>query len=85
LIVKHNYGAKKELTPHKIYSDDQADNYFALTIIFQREKGYDSTNSDWFSAEYYSDGRIIKYQGVDLSDRLQMCLGFHIPLGGKDR
>jgi len=85
LIVKHNYGAKEELTPHKVYSDDQADNYVALTIMFQREKGYDSTNSDWFWAEYYPDGRIINYQGVDLSGRSEMCLGCHTPLGGKDR
>jgi hypothetical protein len=85
LIVKHNYGAKEELTPHKVYSDDQADNYVALTIMFQREKGYDSTNSDWFWAEYNPDGSIINYQGVDLSGRSQMCLGCHTPLGGKDR
>ena len=85
LIVKHNYGAKEELTPHKVYSDDQADNYVALTIMFQREKGYDSANSDWFWAEYYPDGNIINYQGVDLSGRSQMCLGCHTALGGKDR
>ncbi|MFQ3265154.1 MAG: hypothetical protein ACI9U5_001023 [Colwellia sp.] len=85
MIVKHNYGAKKALTSHKVYSDDQGDNYEALTIMFQRQKGYDSSNSDWFWAEYYADGRIINYQGVDLSGRAQMCLGCHTPLGGKDR
>lgn len=85
LIVKHNYGAKEELTPHKVYSDDQADNYVALTIMFQREKGYDTTNSDWFWAEYNPDGSIINYQGVDLTGRSEMCLGCHTPLGGKDR
>jgi hypothetical protein len=85
LIVKHNYGAKEKLTPHKVYSDDQADNYVALTIMFQREKGYDTNNSDWFWAEYNPDGSIIKYQGVDLSGRSEMCLGCHTPLGGKDR
>lgn len=85
LIVKHNYGAKEELTPHKVYSDDQADNYVALTIMFQRKKGYDSSNSDWFWAEYNPDGSIINYQGVDLSGRSQMCISCHAPLGGKDR
>lgn len=85
LIVKHNYGAKEELTPHKVYSDDQAANYVALTIMFQREKGYDTNNSDWFWAEYNPDGSIINYQGVDLSGRSEMCLGCHTPLGGKDR
>ncbi|MCJ8321317.1 MAG: hypothetical protein MJK12_16885 [Colwellia sp.] len=85
LIVKHNYGAKEELTPHKVYSDEQAKNYVALTIMFQREKGYDTNNSDWFWAEYNPDGSIINYQGVDLSGRSEMCLGCHTPLGGKDR
>lgn len=85
LIVKHNYGAKTELTPHHVYSDKQANNYVALTIMFQREKGYDPANNDWFWAEYYPDGRIINYQGVDLSGRSEMCLGCHTPLGGKDR
>lgn len=85
LIVKHNYGAKEELTPHKVYSAEQADNYVALTIMFQREKGYDTNNSDWFWAEYNPDGSIINYQGVDLSGRSEMCLGCHVPLGGKDR
>ncbi len=85
LIVKHNYGAKEKLTPHKVYSEDQAHNYVALTIMFQREKGYDSANNDWFWAEYTPDGTIINYQGVDLSGRSQMCLGCHTPLGGKDR
>ncbi|MFQ3210024.1 MAG: hypothetical protein ACI9HU_001526, partial [Colwellia sp.] len=47
MIVKHNYGAKKALTSHKVYSDDQGDNYEALTIMFQRQKGYNSSNSDW--------------------------------------
>jgi hypothetical protein len=85
LIVKHNYGAKEKLTPHKVYSDNQANNYVALTIMFQREKGYDTTNHDWFWAEYNPDGSIINYQGVDLSGRSPMCLGCHTPLGGKDR
>lgn len=85
LIVKHNYGAKEELTPHKVYSENQANNYVALTIMFQREKGYDTVNHDWFWAEYNPDGSIINYQGVDLSGRSAMCLGCHTPLGGKDR
>jgi len=85
LIVKHNYGAKEGLTAHKVYSDSQASNYEALTIMFKREKGYDAANNDWFWAEYKADGSIINYQGVDLSGRSPACLGCHIPLGGKDR
>jgi hypothetical protein len=85
LLVKHNYGAKDALTPHQVYSDQQAKNYVALTIMFQREKGYDKANNDWFWAEYNPDGSIINYQGVDLSGRSGMCIGCHAPLGGNDR
>ena len=85
LIVKHNYGAEEKLTPHKVYSDNQAKNYVALTIMYQREKGYDEANNDWFWAEYTADGNIINYQGVDLSGRSEMCLACHTPLGGNDR
>jgi hypothetical protein len=85
LIVKHNYGAKTELTTHDVYADEQAKNYLALTIMFQREKGYDVNNNDWFWAEYTADGDIINYQGVDLSGRSEMCTACHTPLGGDDR
>jgi hypothetical protein len=85
LIVKHNYGAKAALTPKKVYASEQHLNYEALTIMFQREDGYDTANNNWFWAEYKADGDIINYQGVDLSGRSAMCLGCHTPLGGKDR
>lgn len=85
LIVKHNYGAKESLTPKKVYSANHDANYEALTIMFQREDGYDSSNNNWFWAEYKADGAIINYQGTDLSGRSQLCLGCHTPLGGKDK
>lgn len=85
LIVKHNYGAKHGLTPQEVYADNQSENYEALTIMFQREEGYDTPNNNWFWAEYRLDGSIINYGGVDLSGRPELCLGCHTPLGGKDR
>ena len=48
LIVKHNYGADTALSPKDVYSNNQAENYVALTVMFQREQGYDSANSEWF-------------------------------------
>ncbi|MFT5521218.1 MAG: hypothetical protein ACI9IA_001819 [Enterobacterales bacterium] len=85
LIVKHNYGSKDGLTKEEVYGADQAENYVALTIMYQREKGYDSANDDWFWAEYNADGSIINHQEVDLSGRSKFCLACHTPLGGKDR
>lgn len=83
LIVKHNYGAKTKLTPHSVYGSDEADNYEAITIMFQREKGYD--NSNWFWAEYKHDGKVINYEGTDPSGRSQLCIACHGALGGEDR
>lgn len=85
LIVKHNYGADKPLTAKQVYASGQDENYVALTIMFQREAGYDSDNEDWFWAEYNPDGSVLNYQGTNLSGRSELCLGCHIPLGGGDR
>lgn len=85
LIVKHNYGAEHGLTPKSVYSAQQSQNYIALTIMFQREPGYDAANSDWFWAEYESTGVVIEHQGAHLSGRAPFCLSCHTPLGGKDR
>jgi len=85
LIVKHNYGADKDITPHSVYAADEAENYVALTIMFQREAGYDEANNNWFWAEYYPDGRIIKHEGAYLSGRSELCISCHTALGGSDR
>jgi hypothetical protein len=85
MIVKHNYGAAEELTPRGVYGAEQDENYEAITIMFQREQGYDPANNDWFWAEYNPDGSILIYQGAHLSGRSPVCLGCHTPLGGEDR
>lgn len=85
LIVKHNYGADEALTPKQVYASNQDENYVALTIMFQREAGYDADNKDWFWAEYNPDGSVLNYQGTNLSGRSALCLGCHTPLGGSDR
>ena len=85
LIVKHNYGAEETITPKSVYSADHDDNYAALTVMFQREDGYDVGNSNWFWAEYNPDGSIIEHQGANLSGRSQFCIACHTALGGDDR
>ncbi len=85
LIVKHNYGADVDLTPKSVYAASEDQHYVALTIMFQREAGYDPANNEWFWAEYEADGAIINYEGKNLSGRAPLCLGCHTPLGGEDR
>lgn len=87
LIVKHNYGSKdeeKKLTPKEVYKGSQAENLEAVTIMFQREAGYDPDNNNWFWAEYKPDSSIIVYEGQRLSGRSPLCIGCHTALGGKD-
>jgi hypothetical protein len=84
LIVKHNYGAKDKLTVQDVYANPDM-NYEALTIMFQREKGYDPDHNDWFWAEYKANGEIIVYNGEVLSGRAPLCTGCHAALGGPDR
>ncbi|XOV80999.1 MAG: hypothetical protein ACFHVJ_08615 [Aestuariibacter sp.] len=85
LIVKHNYGAKDDLTVKQVYASEQKENLEAVTIMFQRETGYDAENNDWFWAEYEPNGAIFVYQGAHLSGRAPLCIGCHAPLGGEDR
>lgn len=85
LIVKHNYGAKEGLTPQGVHAAGPAQYLEAVTVMFQREAGYDPENQNWFWAEYDPDGRVIEYQGKDLSGRSELCIGCHTALGGKDR
>lgn len=85
LLVKHNYGAESGLTAQDVYSAAPGENYEALTIMFQREEGYDPDNKDWFWAEYNPDGSVLNYQGTNLSGRSTLCIACHTPLGGEDR
>jgi hypothetical protein len=41
-------------------------NCVALTIMFQREEGYDTANNNWFWVEYNPDGSVLNYQDESL-------------------
>ncbi len=85
LIVKHNYGAQSGLTVKQVYAGAPSEHYEALTIMFQREAGYDPDNNNWFWAEYNPDGSVLNFQGSDLSGRAPLCIACHTALGGADR
>lgn len=69
LIVKRNYG------PEGISIDDvlgDPDTHLAaLTVMFQREDGYDEENRDWFWVKYLPDGSLDKNPaGMPLAGRV---------------
>jgi len=58
LIVKRNYG------PEGVELDqvlaDPATHLAAVTVMFQREDGYDADNQNWFWVKYLPDGSLDK-------------------------
>jgi hypothetical protein len=69
VVVKRNYG------PKGIDEDDvvanPAKHLKAVTVMFKREKGYDTENKDWFWAKYKADGSLDKNpKGMQLAGRV---------------
>lgn len=90
LLVKRNHGGKEDLTVKEVY--DQPEEFLqAVTIMFQREEGYDADNQDWFWAKYNKEGGLDKNpKGMLLAGRIakgssQGCIACHTALGGEDR
>lgn len=53
--VKRNYGG----TPAEA-AKMRRESLMAITVMFQREQGYDSDNDNWFWAKYMPDGSLDK-------------------------
>lgn len=69
LIVKRNYGPA-EVTEDEIIGDP-AGHLAALTVMFQREDGYDADNQNWFWVKYLPDGSLDKNpKGMSLAGRV---------------
>jgi len=85
LIVKRNYG------PEGVSEDDvlgdPATHLGALTVMFQREEGYDDENRDWFWVKYLPDGSLDKNPaGMRLAGRVGKgadagCIACHTGAG----
>ncbi|MCF6344793.1 MAG: hypothetical protein L3J15_09030, partial [Devosiaceae bacterium] len=58
LVIKRNFG------PEGVEANDVLANpkkhLGAITVMFQREKGYDEDNQNWFWAKYLPDGSLDK-------------------------
>lgn len=90
LLVKRNHGGKKDLSVKEVY-DEPTKYLAAITVMYKREKGYDSDNQDWFWAKYKTNGELDKNpKGMSLAGRVakgtppQACIACHKALGGKD-
>jgi len=88
VIVKDNYGgpdASEQAVPL-----DPARYLEAVTIMVQREAGYDPQNGDWFWVKYQPDGAIAENdEGTALAGRVakgasQGCIACHGNAGGGD-
>jgi len=58
VIVKDNYGG--DGVTLNMVSESPEKYLMAVTVMVQREKGYDSDNNDWFWVKYNADGTITK-------------------------
>ena len=88
VIVKRNHGGPAA-DIKSVYSAPEK-HLKAVTVMFQREAGYDAENLDWFWAKYTPSGEIDKNpKGVLLAGRIGKggsagCIACHKALGGED-
>lgn len=88
LVVKRNYG------PEGVMADDvlmdPGTHLAAVTVMFQREDGYDADNQNWFWAKYLPDGSLDKNpKGMQLAGRVAKgadvgCIACHSTADGDD-
>lgn len=92
LIIKKNYmssGGDDRITAEMVANDP--DHYLdAVTIMFQRARGYDPDNMDWFWAKYGPEGTVMTNpMGMSLAGRVakgadQGCIACHVAAPGGD-
>ncbi len=75
-IIKRNYGGKG-ITNAKVRKN-RAKYLKAITVMFKREKGYDSDNQDWFWAKYKPNGEL---HVEDMEDGMKVKLAGRIAKG----
>ncbi|MBD3678185.1 MAG: cytochrome P460 family protein [Rhodobacteraceae bacterium] len=88
LIVKRNYGPVGVSTEEVL--SDPAGHLGAVTVMFQREDGYDPETQNWFWVKYLPDGSLDKNpKGVALAGLVGKgmdagCIACHQAAGGDD-
>ncbi len=87
-IVKDNYGGQDVTLDQVKKSPD--DYLMSVTVMVQREAGYDPDNQNWFWVKYAKDGTIDKNgQGVAMAGRVAKgmdkgCIACHRSAQGGD-
>jgi len=88
VIVKKNYRGKEVTTE---YVADEPDEFLrSITVMYKREKGYDSADKDWFWVKYAPNGKILKNpKGMALAGRVvkgapKGCIACHQAAPGGD-
>lgn len=91
MMVKKNYkGEPGDDDALAAVLADRAANLLSITVMFQREKGYDADHQDWFWAKYLPDGSLDKNpKGMRLAGRVakgadQGCIACHTGAPGED-
>lgn len=85
LVVKRNYGPEG-VSVDEVLSDPDK-HLGAVTVMFQREEGYDDENRDWFWVKYLPDGSLDKNPaGMRLAGRVGKgadagCIACHAGAG----
>ena len=88
LVIKRNYGPE-EVTEDEVLADPSG-HLGSVTVMFQREEGYDPEHDDWFYAKYLPDGAMdtnpagMALAGAVGRDLSGGCIACHITAGGED-
>jgi len=88
VIVKKNFGGDGVSTG--AVASDPAKYLKAVTVMFQREDGYDAENKNWFWAKFMPDGSLAKNdKGMQLAGRVAKgkpagCIACHTAAPGGD-
>jgi hypothetical protein len=88
VIVKDNFGG--EGATLETVSESPDTHLMAVTVMVQREEGYDPEHNDWYYVKYDPDGKVgMKGESMALAGRVgdgtpASCRGCHAKAGGGD-
>ncbi len=91
VMVKKNYGGEGDLDALKVgVLNEREKNLASITVMFQREDGYDSDHDNWYWAKFQPNGELEKNpKGMSLAGRVakgasEGCIACHASAPGKD-
>lgn len=91
VMVKKNYGGEGDLDALKTgVLNERKKNLAAITVMFQREDGYDPDHGNWYWAKFQPDGQLEKNpKDMSLAGRVAKgankgCIACHSAAPGKD-